>query len=91
MIDWQFELEKAHEIAESKEIREIVELREGDILQSLAYVTVEGENLSYGVPASLYGENGFARMIIDGLPVELTLLLDNRVEMCWPVGMHDHV
>jgi len=29
-------------------------------------------------------------MIIDGLPLELTMLPGNKIEIYWPVGMHDH-
>jgi hypothetical protein len=90
MIDWQFELEYAQGTADSKEVREIIDLSERGILHRLAYTAPDGEDRNYLVPSSLYGIEGFARLIIDGIPVELTLLLDNRVEVYWPVGVHEH-
>mgnify|MGYP003137424587 FL=1 len=88
-IDWEFELEKAQGLASSKEIYEVINLREDGILHKLAYKTKLGVDIKYLIPESLYKE-GFARMEIDGLPLEISMLPDNSVELFWPVGMHEH-
>ena len=89
-IDWEFELEKAHGVATSKEVREVITLREDGILQRFSYETALGVLQVYLIPKSL-NEEGFARMEVDGLPIELTALTGNRIEIFWPLGMHEHV
>jgi hypothetical protein len=89
MIDWEFELEIAQDLVNSKETYEIVTLSEGSSLHKFSYTTALGALQIYTIPECLY-EEGFARMEIDGLPVELTTLPGNQIEIFWPVGMHAH-
>ena len=88
-IDWEFELEKAHGAAVAREVREIVTLRKYGLLHQFSYQTAKGEDQTYIIPKSLYDE-GFARMEVDGLPLELTTLPGNKIEIFWPLGMHEH-
>ena len=90
MIDWEFELEKAQGIADSKEFTEVLDLRHtGGKLARFHYRSPSGLELFYDVPEELE-KDGFCRMDIDGLPIELTKLPGDRLELFFPVGMHDH-
>ena len=89
-IDWEFELQKAQGLAESKSHTDVIDLKyRGGRLRRLRYETDAGKVIDYLVPKELY-RDGFVRLVIDGVPIELTVLLDERVKIFFPVGMHPH-
>lgn len=88
-IDWEFELEIAQSIISDKEVVDVVELNEGKKLDRFSYDDKNGIAVIFKVPEQLY-DAGFAHMTIDGLPLELTVLTGNRIEIRWVVGMHEH-
>lgn len=89
-IDWDFELEKAHGVADAKSTTTIIDLHDGQShLQGFTYKGADGEPQNFYLPAEWY-ETGFIRIIVDGLPIELTELPGHRVELHFPVGLHEH-
>tara|TARA_R110000744_G_scaffold284830_4_gene396308 strand:+ start:4006 stop:4416 length:411 start_codon:yes stop_codon:yes gene_type:complete len=88
-IDWEFELEIAQSKVSSLIEIDVVELSEGAKLDRFAYTGEDGVASTQKIPDSFH-DDGFVEMIIDGLPLELTMLPGNKIEICWPVGMHDH-
>ena len=88
-IDWEFELEIAQSKVSSLIEIDVVELTEDAKLDRFAYTDKDGVASTLKIPDSFHND-GFVEMIIDGLPLELTMLPGNKIEICWPVGMHNH-
>ena len=60
--------------------------------KKLRYLTYEYAN---GVPARFelpneYEDAGYCSVVIDGKPIDITNLGDGRVELHFPLGMHEH-
>ena len=88
-VDWEFELEKTVGAANNKAVTDVMQLSTDAHLSHLMYDPPDGLEQRIKLPDE-WEADGECQLIVDGLPVELTDLGNGKVEVYWPVGMHDH-
>ena len=89
-VDWEFELEYAVGTANNRSHTEVIQLRSGDYtLSFLTFLDRKGHPSRLPLP-DVWHETGHCTMMVEGKPIDLTNLGNGRVEVHFPLGMHDH-
>ncbi len=89
-IDWEFELEKAVGGANSRSHTEVIQLRAGDYtLSFISYIDERGVPSRHKLPDEWHSD-GECSIVIGGKPIDLTNLGGGKVELHFPLGMHEH-
>ena len=89
-IDWDFELEKAVGTANHHAHTEVIQLRGCDYkLTFITYLDKNGHPHRQYLPGEWH-KTGQCSIVLEDLPVDLTDLGGGRVEIHFPLGMHEH-